>query len=848
MNKRLVLAASVLALFLAAFPLPWLMAVPAVRGPVLSWLGTQLSGTVSADSCSFGWFSGLRCKGLHYLSSNQPLQLKAEELRSSKGLALLLLAPGYLGDISLKEPVLSLDLTPAAPAASKKQAKTSRLPFWWNKASFQLKTQRAQMRLLHGGLASPLLADAGLSAALENGSLRYTLLGRAGNSAEPNLRAEGFINAPPESSNSTQLLSTSTIVLNDSPIAALPPLPWAPWLFAAMEGNASGSCRLLHNVDGSVQAQGALSLSEPLLPPFSVQESRLKLEKASLLFDVSRQAGRRWQLQQMLLDSDLARVDLAGAWQAEKTGLKAAASLSLPLLSEGLRQKLALRPDAHLQSGSLNCSMQAAGPVVRLPLELSCSVSDITAQQGNSQISWRTPLTWSAQGAWQEGGLTLQAAQAQAAYFSLKADRPDAGNALSLSADGDIGALNRELNKIFLLPFQAQGKMSLRAARKPASPASWDDELDCNITGFALRKGSTELLPAHTFSLQAKGGKAESGHISGTAHGTWWPGSFDAELQNLSGLGEGRRGQYHIKASMLLARLQPLMHSFFPALASLNLAGSMQLGLTAQLQGSTHQLKSVEAVLNRPVIKAAIKDAVYSFQASRTVLAAGEAVQNLSDPASSGLTPLQVASNPDNLTSQQAAQSFFDPARQSLSLQPLALHSDGVRLRGGLSYTQGRQERPAYSFHSHGAMDGAILDTLLRATSRMPAGIRLQGPAQLSFSTAYPGRPLPEAELAAQLDWAGFERDGRLLFHKRALNLYARFEAAESGSLSSWDIPAFSLQSPDLWALGKGFLWGEGQGSGMLALQGQYRKTSDGRPDGEEKGESRPFQLSVPFR
>ena len=134
-----------------------------------------------------------------------------------------------------------------------------------------------------------------------------------------------------------------------------------------------------------------------------------------------------------------------------------------------------------------------------------------------------------------------------------------------------------------------------------------------------------------------------------------------------------------------------------------------------------------------------------------------------------------------------------------------------------------------------------------RLTSRMPAGLRLQGPAQLAFSTSYPGKPLPEAEIAAHLDWAGFERDGRLLFHKRALNLYARLEAAESSRLASWDIPEFSLQSPDLWALGKGFLWDEGQGSGMLALQGQYRTTAASHAEEDESGASNPFQLSVPF-
>ncbi|MDO5673881.1 MAG: hypothetical protein Q4G66_03035 [bacterium] len=855
MNKRLVLVSLVLALFLAALPLPWLMAVPAVRGHVLSRLGTQLSGSLAADSCSFGWFSGLRCKAVRYRSSEQPFQLKTEELRSSKGLALLLLAPGYLGDINLKEPLLSLELAPAAPATLQEETKASRLPFWWNKASFQLKAQRAQMLLKDGTVSYPLFTDAALNAALANGSLRYTLLGRAGTCTETNLRAEGFMNAPPESNSSAKLLSTSTIVLDSSPIATLPPLPWAPWLFPAMEGKAGGSCKLLRNVDGSLQAQGALSLHEPLLPPLSAKETRLKIEQASLLFDVKRQAKGHWQVQQIQLDSDLANFDLAGTRQEEKTDLHATFSLSLPLLSEGLRQKLALRSDARLQSGSVDCTMQAAGPASRLPLQLSCSVSDIAAQQADTRIIWQKPLAWSAQGVWQENGLTLHEAQTQAASFSLKAGRSDAGDVLTLSADGDIGALNRELVRIIQLPFEAQGKMVLQATRGQTrdhtGPAPWPEELNFTITDFSLKNGPLELLPAHKFSLQIKSSQTESGHISGTAKGSWWPGSFDVELQDLSGQAESRTGRYHVTGSMLSARLQPLVHHFFPSLASLRLAGSMQLDLAAQLQGSKHQLKSVQAVFNRPDIRAAARNAVYSFQASRSVLALGEAAEKLPFPRKSGLMPMQMATNADSLASRQADDSddsIFDPTRQSLRLQPLILLSDGLQLRGGFTLAGWRQDRPQYSLHAHGALDGAILDTFLRATSRMPAGLRLQGPAQVAFSTAYPGKPLPEAELAAQLDWAGFERDGRLLFHKRALNLYARFEAAESSNLSSWDIPEFSLQSPDLWALGKGFLWDEGQGSGMLALQGQYRKGAAKQEDEEDNDETNPFQLSVPFR
>ncbi|NLZ16997.1 MAG: hypothetical protein GX087_04615 [Desulfobulbaceae bacterium] len=852
MTRRTILFSLIAVLFLASLPLPWLMQVNAARSIVFSWLGDNLSGEFSADSCSFGWFSGLRCKNFHYLGHDKALVLTIDELRSSKGLLLLLLAPGYLGDINLKEPVITVHTAKAASAQSAPQKTVSRLLPWWNRGSFQMRAQRGQVQLQYDDDTVSLFNGASFAGALENGSLRYILQAHAGGSAEDNLLVEGFLNAPPKQDTTSTLMGTSTIVLKPATVADLPPLPKAPGLLAAMKGTVSGTCRLVRDVDGSLQLQGALSGQNLLLPLFGRGEKQLQVEKAGLHFDLTRQSKGQWLAQQLQFDSDLVSLDARGLLHPEKSDLDATATLNLPQLSEALRLRStqAFRPDAHLQSGNIQCSLHASGPFKAMPLHLSCNVSDIQARQADALITWTRPLALTVQATRDTKhsfGLNVYQAQLQSAFLHAEAGMEAQGDGTFIRATGDIGALASELGKVVLLPLLPQGKMAFAAARKEFGPTVYNDELNFSITDFTLHKGGEQLFPAHTLSLQANSTQRENGTSAGKLKGTWWPGTIAGNFHDVQGQGVERRGRYTVTGTMLLARLQPLLQSLFPELTSLGMAGSIHFDLAAQLEGSSHRVQNLHAMLNKPLIKIASREAVYSFQAGRTVVAGGEAVHNYPAQQTNGVAALHLAKNPERLRQQEKDQSIFDLQKQSLTLQPLLLFSDGLLLKGGLALRHWWQERPGCELHAHGNIDGAILDTLLRATSYMPAGLKLQGPTQLAVRADYPGKPLPELEFAAQLDSAAFEKNGRQLFHKQALNFYTRLEAADSTRLSSWDILEFSVHNQNFWAQGKGFLWDEGRRSGLLALQGKYLETNEMLKRHGIQPEATPFQLSVPF-
>lgn len=844
---------------------PWFMGVSLPRQLVLTWLGRQLHGSLQADSCSFGWFSGLHCRQLNYRSHDQRLHLSSAHLHVDKGLMPLVLAPDNVGAITLDGVELRI-LTSGGLEEPAPVTVSSRLLAWWNKKTLQLQVREARVLLQRQDALIPLLSGAGLKGGLETGSLHFAVRGRAGRSEEPNLRIEGFVNAPPEGREEpAHLLSNLTIVLQSGRVADLPQLPHRP--LADVEGTAAGSCRVIRGVDGVLQLSLALSLYDLVTPALVGGNERLHLGRASLLTDLEHQGPGRWHLNQLLFDSDLVNVAMYGTLQEDVRGVYLTTEVSLPLLSEGLRQSLRMHPEARLFQGNLRCVLEAIGPGQQLPLDLGCEATDLRAVRGAEQMQWKQPFTFTARGAVDLASLRpmqpmrsmrpmrlirLESAQLQAALAQLEAGPGQNQGDFVLRAEAQLGKLGREVGRVLQLPLEVQGHMRLQAERTGKAPEhrSYDDSLRWSIDDFGLRSGKTILLPGHRLSLEVRGRQTAEGLASADLRGEWWPGSFELRLRDAQGQGAERRGHYDLHATLLLARLQPLLQHLFPTLGTLNLAGSLNLDLAAELQGATHRLTSLQAVLNKPLFKATTPRAIYSFQANRSLLAAGAALEQQAPHRKKGAIPLTLATSRKALAEgekeEQERYSFFDPQGQRARLGPWLLLSDGLHLQGDCTFGQWRKGPPHRMLRTHGHMDGAMLATLLHLGGHMPPGLRLQGQTRLALDVDSPGDSPAQAVFAAHLDQVGFDQGEHRLLQERALALYARFERSADGGPGSWNLPEFSVHNGGFWAGGKGFLWHERPGSGMLALQGQYRRTAAGAK--AQAPEPAPFQLTVPLR
>lgn len=858
--KRLLLLA---ALCLLLLPLPQLLALAPAREAAFSWLGQRLAGELSAESCSFGWFSGLRCKGFAY--RNQRLPVTAEgDLQGGKGLLMLLLAPRSLGDIGLDNAVVTLrtgresgrNRRAVAIAAAQERgdapAGQSKLVRWWNNNGFRLKLEHSLIRLEHGDRLHTLASDVAIDALLENGSLRYTLTGRSDGAAD-NLRAEGYLNAPPENSGGgAALLGTGTIILDESPVAALPSLPWLPKAPAGMEGRIGGSCRVLLDVDGTLRIEGAVMGSNLILPGLTAKDQPAPLGRASLLFDARTSGEGGLQVERFNLESDAAKLNLHGLLRPNDSAFEADAALSLPFFAEALRGVLGLRDDARITAGELRCDLNARGPIGRLPLRMNCAQGDIEAMRADEAIRWRTPLVFSTVGRLENGGFVPEHAEVRGALARFEAG-PDEDGTFVCRGEADLDALSREAARVAALPWQGGGTLRLSLRREPDA-GERRTGFDCEVDGFFLNREGADLLPPHglklTGALTERGGEIRAAELRGEA----WPGSFELDIPALRRTPAGMQADYRLAASLLPARTQLLLRRFRPDWSAFSMDGSARLDLTARLRNgqgafpallldARHEIAEARIELARPDFKWRAGDAELAFSARTAVLAVGGAAAGKkgrgASPASPGPpSPLRLEHRAN--AEPAAGVSFIAPARRELALTPLALDSDAVALEGDVAFTGGKN--PAHALHLRGELDGGVLENLLRSIGLMPTGARARGPAHIALRAETPKASPAETEIAARLDRLIFGREKKTLWEQRNLNLYARFTAAADAASASWNLPEFSAQSPDFWANGKGFLLNRNRGGSMLALDGRYLAGAN------PKKEPAPFQLSVPLQ
>ena len=856
-RRRPALAPVLLCLAALLAFLPWILSAPGLHNLVLSSIGNRFSGNLSADSCSFGWFSGLRCQNLRYQSQQGFVTLESQEAGNNRGLLSLLLAPGTLGDIEVSNPLLTLRPERLRTPDSGKAGGKSRLVRWWNSKSLQLRVRHGQVQVEQGGRVFPLFEQAGMDAGLENGSLRYTLKASANKSRDYDLHAEGFVNAPPEGGKVQTLLTTNTLTLKEIPVSSLPPLPFAPDLFLESGGTATGSWRLMSDVDGVFLAEGSLFLRDLLLPALSAGEQRIPLAEASLHFKGRELEDQQWRVEQLNLDSPLLTLHLRGSRLKGKTEVAASAKLDLPLISEGLRLRLGLRPDARVTSGGLQCSAAAAGRPESLPVRLDCLLTEIQGSRGSQSFVWKAPLNLIVEVLFANAGPQWRKAQGSGSYASFQVERGQGGT-FSLQADADLSAISRDLGQLVQIPLIAGGAMTLAVNSISGAGGGNQDELRLTIRDFSLENGKDHsvLLSAHPFSLKASGT-----HKPGTGRGTGqmalesWPCTLKLDAQELGR--DGKTGGYTLKGEVQLARIQPVLGLFFPALQAVQASGIMDLNLEAKIRDGRHEIRTGQATVRWPDFKIGKGASASTFAAAHLNLAVGEAALapaaktpgsgkkgrkgRTPSPSSQPASPALTLDNAlTALLAKAGDQAWFSPGERSLLLQPFLLQSERAqaRLKGGLALQSRGRRNTATALVLNGSLDGSILDFLLRAAGRMPSGVHLGGTSQLAFSFSKSGVAPSEAECAARISQLGFGRETRFLARQQDFTVHARFKEAIGEALpASWELPEFKAQSKNFWAQGKGFLWDEGKDACLLALQGQYRTS----------GEPLPFRISLPL-
>jgi hypothetical protein len=195
----------VLAIPALVFGLPLLLSRSSLVVGLAEKIHPRLQGRIQVQSCSFHWLGGISCDGVQYRDPQLNLEVHLPRVRSNKGLLTLVLAPHYLGELTVERPKLvfhprtGLAQVDSPPAASNPlpQNANQRPVSWWERWRLQLNLQggRVVAAQSDGTSARVLAREVNLQAGLAQGTVTYALAFR-GQEAHGHFRAQGFVNLP----------------------------------------------------------------------------------------------------------------------------------------------------------------------------------------------------------------------------------------------------------------------------------------------------------------------------------------------------------------------------------------------------------------------------------------------------------------------------------------------------------------------------------------------------------------------------------------------------------------------------------------------------------------------------
>ncbi len=310
------------------FVLPALLGLRPVAALLLERLDRRLPGTLQVEGCSLGWQQPLSCRGLRWDSPQLGLRAEAAEVRGDKGLLALLLAPRYLGELTVVRPVLTLlaartpaaadeaEAAPAPPVPAAEPTVASPLP-WWERLAVRVHGADGLVTLDQGAAGPQALArEVRFSGSLARGTVDYALSFRSG-AQDGRLQAEGFINLPTPTSLSRRThlphrpLGPGTgprPLSSTSPRPAVPGPPAGSTLDATLHVTTAGF--------EEMKLAGDATLRALRLEGGRLGADRPALDRLSARFHGSRSRRDGWRFEQLRLDSEPVQSRARASWTA----------------------------------------------------------------------------------------------------------------------------------------------------------------------------------------------------------------------------------------------------------------------------------------------------------------------------------------------------------------------------------------------------------------------------------------------------------------------------------------------------------------------------------------------------
>lgn len=608
-RRRLITLAVVMAILALTGSLPTLLSHPLVLPRVVNMIAADLPGQIAVQSCSLSWRQGIVCEQIRYQPPGDGLRVTMPRARSDKGLLTLLLAPHYLGEITLEQPTLTLlspddkggisEASDRPTPADQHQVPAS----WWERGSLRLTVRDGRIQGKQAADTQPrLLAQAvELGGELTQGTLSYQLAFHGGDMGGQ-FRAQGFVNLPTTDQPwLPSLISQTNLDIRELQLEPLLELA-ADRLPQVPRGNGTlnATCRLRMAGTNQIELEGDSSLRELALHGGLLGPDHPRFSQVLFRFQGSRHPAEGWRLTKLDLQSEPLHFSAHGFLDQQHVDFTGQGEADLAQLAGQLPHLLALHQQTTIEQGHLNLALNAVGPLADVQLQADCHTDRLRISQSNHAYTWEKPLQVHAEAALNKG-VQVRSLHVQAPFLRADGSRKSDGFSLQLAAELD--PLFGELKKIFALDFHARGTLQGDFSSR-ADNGQTRVESALTIDELFLSRGDETILPSHDLALRASWlGRpwplTDLRELRLQFSG--WPGELNLEARDLAPSGEGSApppANCRVDGHLLLERLYGLGRLVPGWLPGRTAAGEMRFATTGHWRGTGISIDTLAGEIN----------------------------------------------------------------------------------------------------------------------------------------------------------------------------------------------------------------------------------------------------------
>ena len=816
----------VLLLIMLVGLLPVILSSGGVQNLLVSRVNTQIPAALSVGSCSIGWQQGLQCNRLVYDDTKHGVHVSVPRLSSSQGLLALIIAPMNLGTVSVEEPVLVFPGLPPAVKQSPGTAKNDTPPVsspgaiekpspgknsvpFWDRMIVKLLVNKAVVKLaLSKGPAEILVRNGSLDASLASGSVHFELDLESADGVGT-ATADGFINLPTRKEALLDTLVTE-INLNIMDVQVKPFLALIPARENLPRVTAQLSSELLIKAAGirNIQVSGINRLQNVELAGGFLGEDQPGFKQVTLDLDMKRDGENSWQFPGMQLSSDLGTLALAGSYQGRSLTARGKGRVELPILFSRFPNLCKVRPDASLQNGAMDFTINLEKDQQQLDVTTDMVVENLAGMQEGQLFAWNSPVTLHLDGSITEKEPHIENLALKASFLNLEG-RGDLKD-FFLRGSADLGQAVQELGRIFQLDWDADGRLRLTAESKEDGDNRYVVNSHMDIADFSLSRQGKQVVPKH--QLVFSGRLKTPGKFPDTRAEAMdlvfdlsaWPGKMNGKLDSIYRKTGQVSARYRLQTDLQLGRLSDLLHNLEILQSETTLTGTMDMEASGYVEEKRVVVRELDSRVDDFILH---RQGKIFKDSSVHLFAAGPETDG--DPAKA-VRPLDLADNRTTFFARGGNWNVLDSANHRIVLRDLSLTSDLGSLNvHRLSLEDWQQLPTTLSLKVDGKTDLGKLTPFLQQYGVLAPERTLNGNG--SFAVNLAGKAGKEHAGTAQLyiNHASLSRGEETLFADETFHFNTRLQ----GNLSSRDVDfeSFDIQSGLLNLQAKGRLQHSGK-------------------------------------